>query len=194
VTAAYEAAKAFEQRNGYTLLRQTPFSDSNALGVKPAFARRHDVHAIADLRKLSGTVRIGALAEFATRFEGLDGLREIYGLHNLTVMPVESDGRYRALDSGTVYVASMFTSEGQLVGHKYALLADPRGLFASGHVAPIINEKVLATYGPRLEHAIDAVTRALTTRAMRQMNAAVDLKGRTPAAVAAAFLRAQQLA
>ncbi|HEX4364103.1 MAG TPA: glycine betaine ABC transporter substrate-binding protein [Solirubrobacteraceae bacterium] len=191
--AAYEAAKTFEHHNGFSLLAQTPFADSNALGVTPAFAKRHGVHAIGDLKKLAGTVRIGALAEFATRFEGLDGLRSVYGLRNLTVMPVESGGRYRALDSGAVHVASMFTSEGQLAGHRYVLLADPRGLFASGHVAPIVSEKVLTAYGPRLSSAIDAVTRVLTTPAMRRMNAEVDLQGRTAASVAAAFLRAQQL-
>jgi osmoprotectant transport system substrate-binding protein len=192
-TAAYEAAKAFEHHNGFSLLAQTPFSDSNALGVTPGFAKGHGVHAIGDLKKLAGTVRIGALAEFATRFEGLDGLRSIYGLRHLAVMPVESDGRYRALDSGAVHVASMFTSEGQLAGHRYVVLADPRGLFASGHVAPIVSDKVLTAYGPRLASAIDAVTRVLTTPAMRRMNAEVDLHGRSAASVAAAFLHAQQL-
>lgn len=193
VTAAYQAAKVFEQRNGFALLAQTPFSDSNALAVKPAFARRNGLRAIADLKRLKGQVRIGALAEFATRFEGLDGLRQVYGLRNLAVKAVESGRRYSVLDSGDVDVASVFTTEGQLAGDKYVVLADPRGLFASGHVAPIVRDKVLAAYGPRLERAINAVTRTLTTSAMRRMNAAVDLTGRAPADVAADFLRAQTL-
>ena len=33
--------QAFERRNGFTLLAQTPFADANALAVKPPFARRH---------------------------------------------------------------------------------------------------------------------------------------------------------
>ena len=192
-SAAYEAAKRYEAQSGYTLLAQTPFSDTNALAVKPAFARRNSLRTIADLRKLDGTVTIGALPEFKTRFEGLEGLRDIYGLRNLRVRAVASDGRYPALDDGTVDVASVFTTEGQLAAQDYVVLADPRGLFASGHVAPIISDKVLEAQGPRLQTAIDAVTKVLTTTAMRRMNAEVDLSGGTPAKVAGDFLRASGL-
>jgi osmoprotectant transport system substrate-binding protein len=192
-TAAYELAKEYEQKGGFTMLSQTPFSNPNALGVKPAFAKRHRLRTIADLKRLKGRVKIGALPEFRTRFEGLKGLREVYGLRNLRVTAVESGGRYAALDSGDVDVASVFTTEGQLAGEKYVVLEDPRGLFASGHVAPIISDEVLETHGPGLQAAIDAVSKALTTPAMREMNAAVDLSMRKPAAVAVEFLRAENL-
>jgi osmoprotectant transport system substrate-binding protein len=191
--AAYELAKAFERKRSFTMLAQTPFSDSNALGVKPQFAKRHGLRTIADLRRVPGTVRISALSEFGTRFEGLVGLRAVYGLRHLRVDAVPSEGRYRALDRGDVDVASVFTTESQLAGDRYVVLADPRGLFASGHVAPIVSDTVLETQGPGLRSAVDAVTRVLTTSAMRRMNAEVDLHKRTAAAVAREFLRAQRL-
>ena len=191
--AAYEAAREYEARNGFALLAQTPFSDANALGVKPAFAERNGLRTIADLRRLKGTVEIGALPEFRTRFEGLEGLREVYGLRNLEVDAVKSGERYDALDSGSVDVASVFTTDAQLVGDRYTVLEDPRGLFASGHVAPIISEKVLRAHGARLRTAIDAVSRKLTTVAMREMNADVDVGGEAPAAVAEKFLRVNGL-
>jgi osmoprotectant transport system substrate-binding protein len=191
--ASYDAAKAFERRNGFTLLAQTPFADSNALAVMPQFAKRHRLRTIADLGKLKGTVKVGALAEFDTRFEGLDGLREVYGLRNLEVVPVEGSERYSVLESGEADVASVFTSEGQLAGDDYVVLDDPLRLFASGHVAPVVNDKVLEAHGADLQAAIDAVTRALTTNAMREMNADVDLKMRQAAAVAAEFLQARGL-
>jgi osmoprotectant transport system substrate-binding protein len=191
--AAYRAAQAFERRNGFTLLAQTPFADSNALAVKPRFAERNRLRTIADLRKLDGTVEIAALAEFATRFEGLKGLRQEYGLRNLDVVEADGSERYSKLDSGEVDVASVFTSEGQLAGDKYVVLEDPRRVFASGHVAPVVNDELLERHGPRLRRVIDAVTRALTTSAMRKMNGDVDLRRREPAAVAREFLRARGL-
>jgi osmoprotectant transport system substrate-binding protein len=191
--AAYDAAQAYERRSGFSLLEQTPFSDANALGVKPAYAKRHDLRTIADLRHVKGTVKVGALAEFATRFEGIDGLKEVYGLRHLRTVAVESNGRYAALDSGRVDVASVFTTEGQLVGDKYVVLADPRGLFASGHVAPIVSRTALNAHGAALPNTLNAVSRALTTTAMRQMNAAVDVKHDKPAAVATTFLRSHNL-
>ena len=191
--AAYDAAQAFERKNGFSLLEQTPFSDANALGVKPAYAKRHGLRTIADLRRVKGTLKVGALPEFATRFEGIVGLRDVYRLRNLRAVSVDPGGRYTALDSGKVEIASVFTTEGQLAGDKYVVLADPEGLFASGHVAPILSRKVLDAHGADLQTAIDAVTRSLTTQAMRRMNAAVDLNGDKPALVAAAFLRTQKL-
>ena len=191
--AAYERAKEFEEENGFTLLAQTPFADSNALAVMPDFAERNDVRSIADLGRLKGTLRIGALPEFRTRFEGLEGLEEVYDLDNLRVTAMSSEQRYPALENGRVDVASVFTTEAQLAGSKYVVLADPRGLFASGHVAPIVSEKILEAHGPRLSAAIDAVSTKLTTTAMREMNAAVDLNGRLPADVAGQFLRRHRL-
>ncbi len=87
----------------------------------------------------------------------------------------------------------MFTSEGQLAGTDYVVLEDPRGLFASGHVAPILSDQILEAHGPGLQAAIDAVSKRLTTPAMRRMNAAVDLDDRLPGEVARAFLRANTL-
>ncbi len=193
VRAAYNAARAFERKNGFSLLDQTPFSDANALAVKPEYAKRHGLRTIADLRRLKGTVKVGALPEFATRYEGIVGLEEVYGLRRLRAVSVDAGERYAALDSGKVDIASVFTTEGQLAGDKYVVLGDPLGLFASGHVAPILSRKVLAAHGADLQAAIDAVSRSLTTTAMRRMNAAVDLNGDSPALVAGAFLRTRKL-
>jgi osmoprotectant transport system substrate-binding protein len=191
--ASYEVAKRYEKRGGFTLLAQTPFSDSNALAVKPEFARRHGLRTISDLRRLKRIVKIGALAEFRTRYEGLDGLRDVYGLRNLRVSSLASGERYAALEQGDVDVASVFTTEGQLAKEDYLVLKDPRGLFASGHVAPIVSDRILAVHGPRLQTAIDRVSKMLTTGAMREMNAAVDLRHRRAADVAREFLQANEL-
>lgn len=191
--AAYRAAKAFEERRGFTLLGMTPFSDSNALAVTPGFARRHRLRTIADLRRVPGRVRIGAPPEFATRFEGIVGLSQRYGLRNLRTTPLAIGRQYRALDSGRVDAAAVFTTDGQLVGKRYVLLQDPRNVFGTQHVAPVVSRAALRSHGPELAQVADAVSRRLTARAMRRMNAAVVLDGREPRAVADEFLRRTNL-
>jgi osmoprotectant transport system substrate-binding protein len=191
--AAYDAAQAFEQRKGFTMLGMTPFSDANALAVTPEYAKRHGIRTIADLRKVPGTVRIGAPPEFQTRFEGLVGLGERYGLHNAKATAIAIGRQYAALDSGRVDAAAVFTTDGQLAGGRYVILEDPRGVFGTQHVAPIISRAALRAHGPRLQEVIDAVSRRLTAPAMRRMNADVQLKGRSSAGVAGEFLRAQGL-
>jgi osmoprotectant transport system substrate-binding protein len=187
--AAYRAAQAFEQGKGFSLLGTTPFSDANALAVTPAYARRHHVRSIADLVTVPGGVRIGAPPEFQTRFEGLVGLAQRYGLRNARARAMAIGRQYAALDSGRVDVAAVFTTDGQLAGGRYVLLDDPRGVFGTQHVAPIISRAALRAHGARLRAVIDAVSRRLTASAMRRMNAAVQLRGRASAAVADEFLR-----
>jgi osmoprotectant transport system substrate-binding protein len=171
----------------------TPFSDANALAVKPAFARRNRVRTIADLAKVPGGVRIGAPPEFETRFEGLVGLGERYGVRNARFRPLAIGRQYAALDAGRVDVAAVFTTDGQLADRRYVILDDPLRVFGTQHVAPIISEAALRTHGPRLRAVIDAVSRRLTAEAMQRMNAAVQLDGRASADVAGRFLRAAGL-
>jgi osmoprotectant transport system substrate-binding protein len=187
--AAYDQAQAFERRRGFTLLAMTPFSDANALAVEPAFARRNHVRSIADLANVPGGVRIGAPPEFETRFEGLLGLRQRYGIRDARFRPLAIGRQYTALDDGRVDVAAVFTTDGQLAKRRYVVLDDPRGVFGTQHVAPIISAAALRTHGPRLRTVIDAVSRRLTASAMRRMNAAVQLDGRSSANVADRFLR-----
>ena len=191
--AAYRRAQAFEAAQGFALLAPSPFSDQNALAVKPAYARRHHVSDIQDLKRVAGTVRIGAPPEFQTRFEGLVGLAQLYGLHNAKARALAIGRQYAALDSGRVDVAAVFTTDGQLANGRYVILRDPRGVFGTQHVAPIISRTALSRYGPRLRAIIDTISRHLTAAAMQRMNAQVQIDRRATADVAGDFLRGQGL-
>jgi osmoprotectant transport system substrate-binding protein len=188
---AYEAAKEFQETRGFTLLEMTPFSDSNALAVTPAFAREHGLKAIGDLSDVPGGATIAAPPEFRTRFEGLVGLRELYGLDSVEVKPFQIGEQYGALDRGAVDAAAVFTTDGQLVEKRYTLLTDPRRLFAFQNVAPVIRADLAERY-PKLVETLNAVSAKLTTDAMREMNLSVQ-RGDEPDVVADRFLRQNDL-
>jgi osmoprotectant transport system substrate-binding protein len=193
-TQAYAAAKAFEEQRGFTLTAMTPFSDQEALIVKPGFARKNGLRTIADLERLPGGATIAAAPEFQTRFEGLVGLRKVYGITNAKVDVVQIGNQYRALDRGKADVAAVFSTDGQLVNtRKYALLSDPRRLFAFQNLAPVIKTSMVRRF-PEIAQVLDSVSAKLTTSAMRQMNAAAVQGKAKPAAVAAQFLRRNGLA
>jgi osmoprotectant transport system substrate-binding protein len=188
---AYERAKKFQETRGFTLLAMTPFENANALAVKPAFSRRAGVRSIADLAK-AGKVTVGAPPEFRTRFEGLEGLQEVYGLKRVRVRAMQIGRQYGELDRGGVDVAAVFTTDGPLGAGDYRVLEDPERLFSFQNVAPVVSRKLLDS-APGLAAAADAVSAALTTEAMRALNASVALEGQEPAAVAARFLREHDL-
>jgi osmoprotectant transport system substrate-binding protein len=186
--AAYRDAKAFQEKRGFTLLAMTPFSDQNALAVTPGFARRHRLRSIGDLARLPGTVEVGAPPEFRTRFEGISGLRQLYGLDRIGVRVLLIGEQYSELDRGRISVANVFTTDGQLEAGRYTLLSDPRALFAFQNVAPVVRKDLVRRY-PRLRAVLDSVSVKLTTAAMRRMNADAVQRKRPPAVVASRFLR-----
>src|SRR3954462_6004520 len=108
VAAAYRDAKAFEEGRGFTMLAMTPFSDQNALAVLPAYAKRNRLGSIPDLGGVAGMVTIAAPPEFRTRFEGLVGLRKLYGLSRLKLRQLKIGDQYAPLDKRMADVANVF--------------------------------------------------------------------------------------
>jgi len=190
---AYTEAKAFAQKHGFTLLDQTPFYDSDALGTPKAYATAHKLSTIADLKKLGKSVKLGGAPEFATRLEGLVGLKKAYGIDPAFV-PLAIGLTYKALDTGQVNVSDVFTTDPQLTTGKYAILSDPQKVFGFQNVAPIVKQSVVSAEGPAFAQTINKVSALLTIPAIQKMNAAVALDQQPFAQVAHQFLAANGLA
>jgi osmoprotectant transport system substrate-binding protein len=185
----YLLARKYEEKRGFTILDATPGFDADANAVKPALARKFNLKSTADLKRL-GRFTYGGPPENQTRFQGAVGMRQVYGLDKLVYVPIAIDRRYRALDSGRIDVAAVFTTEGQLTNKKkYVLLSDPKGIFGFQNIVPVVSKKVLRKEGPDFARTLNAVSAKLTNEALQGMNAAVDLRKEKPADVARRFLQ-----
>ncbi len=193
VQAAFAAGQAYALRHGFRLLPLTPFTDVDALAVLPAYARAHALASVADLARV-GRLRVGAPPEFRRRRAGLVGLARVYGVRDVDFAPLTIGLQYQALDGGQIDAADVLTTDGQLQGGRYTLLRDPQHVFGFQHVTPVVSAAVLRAEGPAFAQTLNAVSRALTTRAMQRLNAAVALDGKSPAGVARQFLQAHGLA
>jgi osmoprotectant transport system substrate-binding protein len=189
---AYTEAKAWAEKNGFTLLDKTPFYDSDALGALKSYASQHRLKTISDLKALGKALKLGGAPEFATRQQGLVGLKQTYGI-NPTFVPLAIGLTYKALDSGQVQVSDVFTTDPQLTTGKYSILTDPKFVFGFQNVAPIVSQKVLAAEGPEFADTLNKVSALLTIPAIQKMNAAVALDQQAPDAVARQFLQANGL-
>jgi Substrate binding domain of ABC-type glycine betaine transport system/ABC transporter len=135
--------------------------------------------------------KLGGAPEFATRFEGLLGLKQEYGI-DPTFVPLAIGLTYKALDTGQVQASDVFTDP-QLTTAKYAILSDPKKVFGFQNVAPIVKQSVLTAEGPAFAQTINKVSALLTIPAIQKMNAAVALDQQSPSAVAHQFLQANGL-
>jgi osmoprotectant transport system substrate-binding protein len=190
--AAANEAKEFLAKHGATLLETTPFYDSDALGTTPSYASKHSLKSIADLKPLGKAVKLGGAPEFATRQQGLLGLKQEYGV-DPTFKPIAIELSYKALESGQVDVQDVFTTDAQLLGGKFKVLADPKHVFGFQNVAPVVKQSVLAAEGPAFAEALNKVSALLTIPAIQQMNKAVSIDKQSASSVAKQFLAANGL-
>jgi osmoprotectant transport system substrate-binding protein len=189
---AYTQAKAWAEQHGFTLLDKTPFYDSDTLGTLKSYASQHNLTTIADLKPLGKAVKLGGANEFATRTQGLVGLKQDYGL-SPTFVPLAIGLAYKALDTGQVQASDVFTTDPQLTTNKYKVLTDPKFVFGFQNLAPIVSKKVVAAEGPEFAATLNKVSALLTIPAVQKMNAAVALDQQPYPQVAREFLQANGL-
>jgi osmoprotectant transport system substrate-binding protein len=192
--ATYNAAKTYEQKSGLTLLKMTPFEDVDTFTMLTKTANNLGVHNISDMSKVAHFSYAG-YPECQTRITCLVGLKNIYGLKQVTFKPLSTISVYTLLDNGTVTAGDGFSTDPQqLEKKKYTALVDTKHIFGYQNVAPVLSQKLLeGTNGTLLENTVNAVSAKLTLAAMLQMNKAVVVAKVSPTVVASKFLQANGL-
>ena len=188
--SAFRAAQRYALAHGLILLKPTPFSNTDAIGVTSSYAAQNKLRSLEDLRKVATTLTVGAPPQFQQSPGGLTAIEQAYGFFPAGFKPLDVGGQYQALDQGTVQAADISTTDGELTTGKYKLLRDPMRVFGWGNVVPVISDKTLLAQGPEFITTINRVSRLLSTPVMRQLNAAVDIQQQDPMVVAKQFLLA----
>jgi len=189
----YAAAKRYEEKSGYTLLKQTPFFDADSFAVLKTTAAKYGLRTISDLKKVPDLSYAG-YPECDKRITCLLGLKQIYGLTNIKFVQLGTIPVTKLIDDGTVTGGDIFTTEPAFSTGKYVALIDSKHIYGFQNVAPIVSRKLLREYGEKFTSTVNRVSAKLTNAAMIAMNKAVAVDKKTPAAVAAAFLKANGLA
>jgi osmoprotectant transport system substrate-binding protein len=189
---AAEAKKFYEGRS-QTVIGPTPFQDVDAIATRKDFAAKNNLKSVADLKNLP-SFSLGARPEFKSRFTGLVGMREEYGITNAKFKQLALGLQYGAMDKGDVDAANVFSTDAQLASGKYTVLEDPKGIFGFQNIFFVINkDKYDALGGQAFGDVITSVNKLLTNDAMQSMNSAVDIDKKDPKVVAAQFLKANGL-
>jgi osmoprotectant transport system substrate-binding protein len=189
----YQLAKQFYASRGESVSDPTPFEDVDAIAATKAYAQKHGLTTMEDLKKL-GKFSLGARPEFKNRQQGLAGMKKVYGITNADFRQLALGVQYQALDTGKVDTANIFTTDAQLASGKYTVLKDPKGVFGFQNVAFVIDDKKLAALGgAQFMGVINSVNKLLTTPAITAMNKAVAIDKQDEATVAKQFLQANKL-
>jgi osmoprotectant transport system substrate-binding protein len=163
---------------GLRLLRPAPAQDQNGLAVTRATAARYRLRTTSDLRAHDRALTLGGPAECPRRPYCLEGLERFYGLTFRAFLPYATEAqRVTALEQGVVDVAVVFTTDGLLAAGDLVLLADDRGLQPREQVVPVVTQRALDRYGPRITRALDAVSAQLDAKGLTFLSWRVEVAG-----------------
>jgi osmoprotectant transport system substrate-binding protein len=192
-SATYLLAKKLEAAKGYTLLKPTPFFDTDVVAVTNATAKKFGLKSIGDLKKV-GSFKFGGFPECKTRNTCFIGYTKQYGITKASFVPLAGISAYAAMSAGKVLAADVFSTDPPLgKGSKYTVLADPKHVTGFQNVAPIVKTSLAAALGSKFASTVNAVSAKLTLPAILAMNKAVVVNKQDPAKVAKAFLSANHL-
>lgn len=170
-----------KRRYGVELLGPLGFENAYALAVRADDARRLGLATLSDLARSAPQLRLASDLEFLQRPEWT-ALRGAYGLRFRDSRAYTPTFMYRALTDGSADVATAFSSDGRLSGGALVALRDDRAAAPSYDAVLLVSPK--RARDRRLLDALRPLVGAIPPDAMRRANAAVDLGGRSPAAVA----------
>lgn len=172
--------------HGVTVLTAARAEDQNGFVVTTAFGARNRVGQLSDLAPLAPGLVFGGPPECPERPYCLRGLEDVYGLRFGQVRSMPSRAAtVEALVSGEIDVGLLETTDARLSVAPVMLLVDDLALQPHENVVPLVRTAVLDRWGPKLRTALDQVSARLRTADLVSLNAAVQMKGLTPARAAA---------
>jgi osmoprotectant transport system substrate-binding protein len=182
-------------RRGVMVLDHAPAQNQNGIAVTSQTAARYGLSAVSDLAPVAGELVFVGPPECRDRPFCLPGLRKTYGLEFKSFLSLDSGGRQTraALRGGHADVGLLFITDGHLAHEDFVLLDDDRGLQPAENIVPLVRRSAVERWGNSLLHRLEAVSSALTTEALTEMNAEVGIEGESPAEVAADWLDDQDL-
>ena len=172
---------------GTEVLEQASAEDKDTLTVTAETAAKHNLKTIEDLKPVAGQLTIGAGPEWAERYQGLKGLKEVYGLEFKEFKPLDAGGplTVNALKGGDIDVANIFSTDSSIVTNKFVVLADPKNLYLAENIIPLIRT---SANNPTVTAALNAVSAKLTTENLTSYLAQVQVDKKDVKTVAKAFL------
>jgi osmoprotectant transport system substrate-binding protein len=177
-----------------TALEASPAIDSNGFVVTKATADKNKLTKLSDLAAVGNQLVLGGPPECETRPFCAKGLKDTYGITFKEVKSLDPGGplTVQALDAGQIDVGLLFTTDYTIVQKGWVLLDDDKHLQLADNVTPVLAQSLVDAYGAPLTDALNAVSAALTTADLTQMNTDV-AGGKDTKDVAKAFLQSKGL-
>ncbi len=182
-----DQARASLADKGVLMSAPMGFNNTYALGMKKPVARKLNIERISDLVD-HADLAIGFTSEFMDRADGWPGLKRHYGLLHENVVGMDHDVAYRGLESGSIHVTDLYSTDADIRYYDLAILTDDRRYFPEYHCV-LLYRADLIDRAPRVIEALRRLEGRIDDESMVTMNARVKVDQFSETRVAADFLQ-----
>jgi len=142
---------------------------------------------------IASQLTLGGPPECPERPFCIPGLKEVYGVEfgDFRALDVGGPLTVKALEAGRIDVALLFSTSSVIGDKGWVVLEDDKGLQQADNITPVVREEVL---DDTITKSLNAVSAALTTENMTELNGRVEIDGEEPADVAADFIEQEGIA
>ncbi|MFZ1287973.1 MAG: ABC transporter substrate-binding protein [Candidatus Phosphoribacter sp.] len=174
---------------GFAVLDKSAAEDKNSIVVTKETAAKWSLTSIGDLAAHNSELTVGAPPEFQTRQQGLVGLKAVYGVEPATFLP-RAEGLPELLANGQIQATNIYTTDPVIPARGFVVLGDPKALFGSDNVVPLLRKDKVNTV---VTTTLNAVSAKLTTAGLTDLLKAVDTDKKDAKVVAKEWLTANNL-
>ena len=125
---------------------------------------------------------------------GLPGIQKLYGVKAKSFEPISDVGgpaTVKALASGKVTAANLFTTTPAIAANDFVVLKDPKNNFPAQNVLPVMKKDAVAADAQKV---LDEISSKLTTEDLQKLNERVSGKEKAePSDAAADWLKEKGL-
>ena len=177
---------------GIETLEQSAAEDKDSLTVTSETASKYDLKTIDDLKPVGDKLVLGGGPEFAERYQGVVGLKEVYGITFKSFKPLDPGGPLTkaALKKNDIQVANLFSTDSTIETDNLVMLEDTKNLFLAQNVLPLVRSSKV---DGKVEDALNEVSAALTTENLTEYLAKVQVDKQDTSTVAKDFLSANDI-
>lgn len=157
---------------GIVVLDEASAENKDTLVVVADVAAEHGLVNISDLPEVAGDLVLAGPAEWKSRFEGVPGLLEVYGIEFGEFKVLDAGGplTLAALQNGQAQVGDMFSSDPAIGENALVALVDDKGLFPPANILPVLQQSVATD---EVTSVLNSISAALTTKGLMEMNGRV---------------------
>lgn len=175
---------------GLAVLEKSAAEDKDSIVVTQETAESKDLQSIGDLKGVAGDMTLGAPSEFKERAQGIPGLEATYGVTFGDFRALKpGQAMSGALANGQIDAANIFSTDPAIVENDFVVLDDPKKLYGSQNVVPLVRTEV----EDQVADTLNEVSSKLTTEKLQEMLRQTDVEKKDPDQVAADFLEAEGL-